>query len=315
MSSTELKKTIRRSSNKVTLGVILYSLINFIIICIDLIINDYGSSLDTQSAAGTETVASQIPMWSTIIAVIIGIVFLFFYSRDDRIEMFKFEAKNKMTLNSFMKILCVFMGIQLVFTMFSIGLESVLGLFGLTAMEEMNSATEASGTVSMFIYASLVAPIGEEIIYRGFVMRSMERYGKVLAIVFSAIVFGVMHGNLHQIFFAFTSGLVLGFVAMNYSIKWSIALHMINNCIFGDLLQYITGGLPSEVSTLITWIINFGFFAVGMWVIIKNKSKIRDYIRNNKPVKRAFIYSITSLAMIIFIIIEFLIAFSGVSAI
>ena len=80
-----------------------------------------------------------------------------------------------------------------------------------------------------------IGPIAEEIVYRGFVMNILKPYGKHFAIVCSAIIFGIMHANIHQIFFAILVGLVLGYVAMEYSLKWAVALHIFNNCIFSFL--------------------------------------------------------------------------------
>ena len=55
--------------------------------------------------------------------------------------------------------------------------------------------------------------------------------------MFSALLFGVFHGNLVQIPFAFLVGLVLGYVAAEYSLGWCILLHWINNCVLGMLLE------------------------------------------------------------------------------
>ena len=73
---------------------------------------------------------------------------------------------------------------------------------------------------------------------------SFRSNGNVFAIVVSAALFGVMHANLFQMIFAFLTGLVLGYTAAEFSLRWSIVLHLVNNLVFGELL----GGLADRVS-------------------------------------------------------------------
>ena len=65
-------------------------------------------------------------------------------------------------------------------------------------------------TLSMFIYGSFLAPFGEEILFRGFLLQNFKRYGVRFAIIFSAILFGIYHGNIVQTPFAFILGLMKG---------------------------------------------------------------------------------------------------------
>ena len=44
-----------------------------------------------------------------------------------------------------------------------------------------------------------------------------------------------MHGNFAQIPFALAAGLILGYIAMEYSIWHSLLLHISNNLILGDV--------------------------------------------------------------------------------
>ena len=121
------------------------------------------------------------------------------------------------------------MGAQLIYSLFGNSLELLLRLFGYTAMGQLDAASAQSTTLSMFLYTAVFAPVGEELIYRGLVMPQFQRYGKVFAIVTSALLFGVMHANLFQMPFAFLTGLVLGYTAAEFSLRWSILLHLLNN--------------------------------------------------------------------------------------
>lgn len=85
---------------------------------------------------------------------------------------------------------------------------------------------------SMFLYMVILAPIIEEIVYRGFILKLISPYGKTVSIVISAFIFGFMHGNLSQFATAFATGLVYSAVAVKTgSILPTIVMHMLNNSV------------------------------------------------------------------------------------
>lgn len=84
------------------------------------------------------------------------------------------------------------------------------------------------GVISVVI----LAPIVEELVFRGAIMGHLLKTGKspVFAIVVSSLVFGIVHGNLEQAPFAFILGLALGWVYYRTgSLLPSIFMHFINN--------------------------------------------------------------------------------------
>ena len=88
-------------------------------------------------------------------------------------------------------------------------------------------------------YIVLLAPITEEIVFRGWCINLLKKYGKVVAIIFSSIGFGLFHGNLFQGLSALFVGLVFAYLTIRYeSILPSIILHIINNSLafFPELL-------------------------------------------------------------------------------
>lgn len=76
----------------------------------------------------------------------------------------------------------------------------------------------------------IIAPILEEILFRGFLLKSLLPYGSAFAIVSSAILFGVMHGNLVQLIPTILLGLVLGYIRVQAnSVIPTILIHSVNN--------------------------------------------------------------------------------------
>lgn len=88
-----------------------------------------------------------------------------------------------------------------------------------------------------FIFAVIIAPIFEELIMRGTLMKRIRVYGDKTAIIFTAIAFGLFHANIAQIPFAIACGLVLGYALVKTnSIIYSIIIHMALNG-FAVLMQ------------------------------------------------------------------------------
>ncbi len=80
----------------------------------------------------------------------------------------------------------------------------------------------------------------EEFLFRGIVIAQLRRFGEGFAIVASALLFGMFHGNLEQIPFAFLVGLVLGYMLVRTNNIWlCAAIHFLNNLVatISDLLE------------------------------------------------------------------------------
>lgn len=90
-----------------------------------------------------------------------------------------------------------------------------------------------NGLVGEAVYAiviSLVPAITEEFAMRGIVLGSLRKYGTAFAIIVSSMLFGLLHGNLVQIPFAFVLGCVLAYAdVVADSIIPSVLIHFINN--------------------------------------------------------------------------------------
>ena len=108
---------------------------------------------------------------------------------------------------------------------------TVLSAFGIeNAPAEMPIDESITGHILYFVTIAILPAIAEEFAFRGVVFRLLRPYGKTLAIFGSAFVFGLMHGNVVQIPFAFVIGLFFGYVvAETESILPVMAMHFLNN--------------------------------------------------------------------------------------
>ena len=160
------------------------------------------------------------------------------------------KTTRNMNPGAFFGLLCLFVSGQLIFQGLATVEELILNMFGLSLVEAMELATGITDTFSMFLYTCLFAPVVEEIVFRGLVMRGLEKYGKWFAVVASSVLFGLFHGNPAQSPYAFAVGLVMGYVAMEYNLLWAMVMHMINNLVLGDLIPRLTLGLGEMGSAM-----------------------------------------------------------------
>ena len=121
-------------------------------------------------------------------------------------------------------VLILLMGLILQF-----GIGSVLSLIESMApklMERYNELMELAGlgemSVPVMIAVSIMAPLSEEVLCRGVILRLAERVSPRFwaANVIQALAFGILHGNLVQGTYAFLLGLLLGYIYGKYRNIW-----------------------------------------------------------------------------------------------
>ncbi len=105
--------------------------------------------------------------------------------------------------------------------------------------QEQNPLQDFTSEVPVWFSALLmgiVAPFGEELIFRKWTIDRLRRYGTFTSTLVSAFFFGVFHQNFYQFFYAFLVGLLLGYL-YNKTGKYlyCVFLHMGINLIGGVL--------------------------------------------------------------------------------
>lgn len=116
------------------------------------------------------------------------------------------------------------------------------------------------GFIVSFVSLCIFAPIFEEIIFRSAVYRHTEIMGQSFAVVFSAIVFALMHGNLEQLPYTFVMGLGFAYLfAKTRSLLIPMLLHFLTNITTVIFTSIIGTTDTDELSTLLS---NRNFAAV-----------------------------------------------------
>lgn len=163
-----------------------------------------------------------------IYPVVWAIFFYFWYRRvagkASVTTIKRFTAKNIIIL------LLISIGCQLVISAF---MELVLPYFEKLAQDysELIDEILLGNPILVFVSTVILAPVSEELIFRGVILKKALRFAPFLAAnIAQALLFGIFHLNIVQGVYALGVGLVLGFVAYRYqSIICSILLHMFFN--------------------------------------------------------------------------------------
>lgn len=83
--------------------------------------------------------------------------------------------------------------------------------------------------LNLFTYA-LLPGVVEELIFRGWLLGALRPFGERRALLLSALIFGLLHGNLTQVPFALLLGLVFGFITLRTGRLWPcMVIHALNN--------------------------------------------------------------------------------------
>lgn len=153
------------------------------------------------------------------------------------------------------------MGLQLTASILTVPFEWLANQMGGSFLEAGTVASAASVTPSMLLYTVLFAPLSEELIYRGFVLHHLRPQGTAFAIVVSAVLFGLMHGNVIQLPMAILCGSLFGYVACEYSLAASIVLHSLTN-LSVELIGWVSAADEISGGILNGALTSFGLIAL-----------------------------------------------------
>jgi membrane protease YdiL (CAAX protease family) len=127
----------------------------------------------------------------------------------------------------------VLLGITVISTMATLNAQIVsifgYGKFSSEVLWETSTMADYEG-VLLFISTAIVPAFCEEFLFRGIICNSLRPYGKTVAILGSALLFGIMHHNVGQLFYTTMAGIVLAVVYLETKSIWlPIFVHMFNN--------------------------------------------------------------------------------------
>ena len=135
------------------------------------------------------------------------------------------------------------------------------------------------------ILAMVVAPIGEEILFRGVMLRGFRSvYGPTKGVLYSALLFGLVHLNPYQFVAGFLLGLFLGFLYVRTdSLVLPVIAHAVYNGGFAALSYLERGRVVAALggrgaTSFLEVAVGLGILALSVWLLLR--------VTASKPARR-----------------------------
>ena len=236
--------------------------------------------------------------------------------------------KTALTLSSVVTIICISFAAMSVGNQISRIIRGVFDTLRDTPMQNpITNMTSGASLVTNILFLSVLAPIFEELMFRKYLCSRLLPFGETVAIVASAAIFGLVHGNFFQLFYAFLMGLVLGYTYVKHgNILFNIAIHALINLVFGSIPTLISDKLILflENQTLDALLLALPFIAIallhsyytsafsvcGIAFLAMNRKKIRfaplPAPLETRPALKAMLCNVGVILFFIYIICQYL---------
>lgn len=209
-------------------------------------------------------------------------------------------------------IIILLLGCQFVFNQVANVFEVALNVIGFSAKKEVELATVGHHSSMYFLYAAFMGPLVEELVMRGGIAYRLQKYGKVFSIIFSAIVFGFFHMNFVQGVFAFLVGIMLAYIAIEYSFGWAVFFHILNNFGFNLILGTFMTSMVGEAQAETISLTIMSIAAIASVVLLgMYRKQIIQYVQENCTAKGTYKVAFSSVLGGVFFIICIIVALLG----
>lgn len=176
------------------------------------------------NAAVDGTMEKNFPL-ITSIALVLGLILLYFFYRNDHVIPSKILFKKPLNI-LFVLLLgaAASHGMSILFSLIPFGSAK-------ESYEVVQTEIFSGGVFFTILRAVILAPLCEELLFRGLVFRRLKNYTNFwVGALVSAALFGLYHMNLIQGIYAFLLGILLAGVYQKYRNLWApVLLHFAGN--------------------------------------------------------------------------------------
>lgn len=199
-------------------------------------------------------------------AYILDIPMIYYFIRNNKKKKY-FVTKEKMNIGSFIGCFALMALITAI-----IGIISLV--FKLKIESNDNSILPDYPTLylNMTLFSTIIiAPIIEEMIFRGVIMNDLKEYGYKTAIIINSVLFGLAHTEIEKVIITIFLGIIFSYVAYRYSLRYSILLHMVwnLNSSMGSIFYY--NKMPDEIIIWFIGVLSLALIVISIFGIIKKK--------------------------------------------
>lgn len=205
------------------------------------------------------------------------------------------REEESLTFGGFIKFFLISYFVMVLLNLFTMGFILVVGkVKGADVVNPLEGVISNSSIWATIIFAGILSPIIEEILFRGVMLNKLRTYGDKIAIITTALLFGLFHENFSQFFYAVGLGVVFAYVTLKTgTIKYSIGLHIMIN-MMGSVIG--TKVLSSNTATMIFGIVVWVFVIAGLILFIKDFKKM-SLLPGEVTIEKGYVVSETWLNM------------------
>lgn len=156
--------------------------------------------------------------------------------------------KEKFKFTHLLGTICVCFAAIQIGSSFSSTLTTIINtILGRTLENPVQEILSSGGLLLNALLVGIFFPILEELLFRRLLCNKLLPLGEKQAVIISAAMFGLIHGNLFQFAYAFLLGLVFGYIYVKTGkVIYPIILHCICNLYSGVFAQYVLTQIPLE---------------------------------------------------------------------
>lgn len=196
----------------------------------------------------------------------------------------------KMRFGKFVMFFFLIMGGGYLFNMLGSFINLILAAVSKRDVYDMMPVSSLMDQMDLFtaVYVGIIGPVIEEYIFRKQLLNRLRPLGEKAAIIFSAVMFGLMHGNLSQFLYATAIGTIFGYVAVKTGrIFYNCLLHIMVNSyttffVLG-VLRSQAGGIFFYVGLMFVSLFLLGSIIAAIVIFFVNRKKTRLKTGNLPP--------------------------------
>ncbi|TAH74898.1 MAG: CPBP family intramembrane metalloprotease [Anaerolineaceae bacterium] len=234
--------------------------------------------------------------WFNVVLTVVGIVGVglpVFYKLMKKIPDSEIGEQKKLSSGKFIGYFIVCVALAYISNIVGLFISAFIELIkGIEVINPLEDFLFNSNMVLVMIYAIIIAPIVEELIFRKILLDKLRRFGDLPAILITGFAFGIFHFNLPQFFYATVLGILFAYITIRTNrIIYAIVLHMLMNLMGAGIVPLVTASQnPLGLGLVTIWF--FGTMTIGSILLILNGKKVllikpieplvrkRDYILN-----------------------------------
>lgn len=272
---TERKK-LRRLYNKVGGAMVLqYFLLYVMYFLLSLVLSPFITE-ETNPETGLEIVGWAEGFAMYFAPALASVIMFFAFNAVNKVDSKAMFSTRNITAGMLGRFVLMAFAFHTVGMILEYGVDFVLYSTGYEVTSfDYETKNDAATVLTDVVSSVIAAPIAEELFFRGVVLKQTSRVSARFGIIFSAVMFGLMHGNPYQFVMATVIGLFFGYITVKTdSLIPSIVCHIAINGLMS--VSDVIGAFSEELADLSYYsidVIEVILAIIGIWLYKKSGEK------------------------------------------